>query len=55
MAANYSILAWRIPWIEDPGGLQSAHKHATQKQKKRSLSCPSEMQVIKVFLCVSKL
>ena len=35
MAANYSILAWRIPWIEEPGGLQSAHKHVTQKQKKR--------------------
>ena len=21
----YSILAWRIPWIEEPGGLQSGH------------------------------
>ena len=20
-----SILAWRIPWIEEPGGLQSGH------------------------------
>ena len=23
MATHYSILAWRIPWIEEPGGLQS--------------------------------
>ena len=23
MAAHSSILAWKIPWTEDPGGLQS--------------------------------
>ena len=23
MATHYSILAWRIPWTEDPGELQS--------------------------------
>ena len=23
MAAHSSVLAWRIPWIEEPGGLQS--------------------------------
>ena len=23
MAAHSSILAWRIPWLEDPGGVQS--------------------------------
>ena len=23
MAAYSSILAWRIPWMEEPGGLQS--------------------------------
>ena len=23
MAAHSSILAWRIPWSEEPGGLQS--------------------------------
>ena len=23
IASHYSILAWRIPWIEEPGGLQS--------------------------------
>ena len=23
MATQFSILAWRIPWIEEPGGLYS--------------------------------
>ena len=23
MATHYSILVWRIPWTEEPGGLQS--------------------------------
>ena len=23
MATHSSIVAWRIPWMEDPGGLQS--------------------------------
>ena len=23
MATHFSIRAWRIPWMEDPGGLQS--------------------------------
>ena len=23
MAAHSSILAWKIPWMEDPGGLES--------------------------------
>ena len=38
MATHFSILAWRIPWTEEPGGLQTVrsqragHVHArTQK------------------------
>ena len=23
MTTHYSILAWKIPWTEEPGGLQS--------------------------------
>ena len=36
MATHSSILAWRIPWTEEPGGLQSiglqrvGHDRATQ-------------------------
>ena len=39
MAAHYSILAWRIPWTEEPGGLQSigsqrdGHNLATKQQQ----------------------
>ena len=33
MATHSSTVAWRIPWTEEPVGLQSACKHATQKQK----------------------
>ena len=27
MAINSSILAWEIPWTEEPGGLQSIGSH----------------------------
>ena len=27
MASHSSILAWRIPWREEPGGLQSMGSH----------------------------
>ena len=27
-ATHSSILVWRIPWIEEPGGLQSTHRVA---------------------------
>jgi len=27
MATHSSILAWKIPWTEDPGGLQSIGSH----------------------------
>ena len=26
-ATHSNILAWRIPWIEEPGGLQSIGSH----------------------------
>ena len=26
-ATHSGILAWRIPWTEDPGGLQSIESH----------------------------
>ena len=39
MATHSSILAWRIPWTEEPGGLQSmgsqrvGHDLATKRQQ----------------------
>ena len=36
MAAHSSILAWRIPWTEEPGGLQSMGSH---RVKRDCLAC----------------
>ena len=33
MATHSSILAWKLPWTEEPGGLQSM---GLQKKKKKS-------------------
>ena len=30
MAAHSSILAWRIPWTEEPGGLQSMESQSVR-------------------------
>ena len=45
MATHSSIVAWRIPWTEEPGGLQSTgsqrvrHDWGTSLQKKKQNSC----------------
>ena len=42
MATHSSILAWRIPWTEEPGGLQSTgsqrvgHEKKIKNKKKKS-------------------
>ena len=33
MATHSSILAWRIPWMEEPGGLQSMGLHSQRGLK----------------------
>ena len=33
MAPLSSILAWKIPWAEEPGGLQSMGPHTLEPQK----------------------
>ena len=30
MATHYSILAWRIPWTEEPGELYSVQPHRVE-------------------------
>ena len=35
MATHFSVLAWRIPWTEEPGGLQSMGVAQSQTQLKR--------------------
>ena len=36
MAAHSSILSWRIPWSEEPGGLQSIGSHRVRRNKRLS-------------------
>ena len=35
MATHSSILAWRIPWTEEPGGLQSSRVSKSQTRLKQ--------------------
>ena len=35
MATYSSLLAWRIPWTEEPGGLQSVHRVAESDRTER--------------------
>ena len=37
-AAHFNILAWRIPWTEDPGGLQSMGVTSSQTPERLTLS-----------------
>ena len=43
MAPHSSTLAWKIPWMEEPGGLQSIAKSRTRLSDfHSSLSCIGE-------------
>ena len=43
MAPHFSALAWRIPWTEEPGGLQSVGSDMTERLHFHfSLSCTGE-------------
>ena len=33
MAAHSSVLAWRIPWTEEPGGLHTVHGVAKSRTR----------------------
>ena len=35
MATHSSILAWKIPWTEEPGGLQSMGSYESQTRLKQ--------------------
>ena len=44
MATHSSIIAWRIPWTEEPGGLPSMGSHS-QAQLKRLSSSSSKLLI----------
>ena len=41
MATHSNILAWRIPWTEEPGRLQSIWSHSQMQLKWLSMHAPS--------------
>ena len=57
MATHFSILAWKIPWIEEPGRLQSMELQRVgddlmtqQQQIHIGLYIPYEITTIQTFL-----
>ena len=45
MAAHSSILAWRFPWTEEPGGLQSMRSQRVGRDR-------SDLACIYVCVCI---
>ena len=41
MATHSSILAWRIPWTEDPSGLHTVHRVAKSRTQVNNLTIPN--------------
>ena len=57
MATHSSILAWRIPWTEEPGGLQSMalqrvrYDLATKQQQQIMASPPLPESLLNIYNC----
>ena len=53
MATHSSILAWRIPWTEEPGGLQAGSGGPTCMVEKACRGSPwTVLQTLHVELCL---
>ena len=46
MATHYSILAWIIPWTEEPGGLQCTGLQRVEEVLEKTLESPLECKEI---------
>ena len=64
MATHSSILAWEIPWIEEPGGLQSImlqesdtteqlSTHACKMRQGEGREAEAVLQLLLLFLLVN--
>ena len=53
MATRSSALAWRIPWTEEPGGLQSMGCHKESDMTERLRTRRHRSQVAKVLQFIS--
>ena len=55
MASHSSVLAWKIPWTEEPGGLQSmglqrvGHNLATEQQQQQQAKLGGKITVFGNF------
>ena len=47
MATHSNILAWKIPWTEEPGGLQSVGS------KRRAHTCDGKQYLLTFFLFIA--
>ena len=54
MATHSSILAWRIPWTEEPGGLQSMESQKSQTRLKQLGSNSSGCKLVSHWGCDSQ-
>ena len=50
MATHSSILAWRIPWTEEPGGLQSMGSGSNELDTTDQLNSDNSVESLMVFL-----
>ena len=46
MATHSRILAWRIPWIEEPGGLQSVGLQRVRQDLATEPACTSLLRIL---------
>ena len=52
MATRSSVLAWRVPWKEEPGGQQSTGSHrvrhdgATERLSRQVEKAPAQKEVV---------
>ena len=52
MATHSSILAWEIPWTEEPGGLQSMESQSQTEQKTTAIMmCQTEQKTTAIMMC----
>ena len=53
MATDSSILAWKIPWTEEPGGLPSVGSQSRTRLKQLSSSSSRGFRIFDYLLMVS--
>ena len=56
MATHSSILAWRIPWTEEPGGLQSTGSQRVRHDRGTEHACMQNDELFRLYyICICHL